>query len=79
MTLKDFCKQVKEVENVNIYFINVNTHKMANPNLTVLPYPFKDPMNGKFTLDDLMSQRIEPCVREYTEDYYVVVLPNNEV
>ncbi len=77
MKLRDFYKKVQKVEGITICFIDENNNIVAD--IEVLDYPYSEPMNGKSTFDDLMKQRIEPCLifaSEQLKDYSIRIFSN---
>lgn len=71
MKLSDFYKKVKKIDNVNISMIKVDTNKKADLNIEVPNYPYSKKMKG--TLSDISYQRIEPCLKQFEENYYIII------
>ena len=78
MRLGDFYEKVRKVENIIIWFVDKD-NKPADADIEVLDYPYSEPMDGKSTFDDLMKQRIEPCLifaSEQLKDYSIRIFSN---
>ena len=78
ITLTEFTKQVKNIEHVNIVVVNYNTHKIADGNIKVPPYPYLLPMNGRTKQEDFINERIYPCLKDFFNDDYFVFLVKGE-
>lgn len=59
VTIEEFKQQVWEIEGVKIHIEQQNNY---NYTVLVKSYPYKTALNGDFTIDDLMTTRVIPCL-----------------
>lgn len=70
VTIEEFEQQVWEIEGVKIHI-----EKQSNFNYTVLikSYPYKTPLSGDLTIDDLMNTRLIPCLEDCKYPNLVII------
>lgn len=69
ITIEEFIEEVWQVEHLKINLKNVPDGALINH------YPYKEPMNGEFTVDEFLEARIRPLLKSVIIAPFIVSDP----